>query len=117
VDAIGFSLIILLMIIFAAMLYLAKPWRPPGTKLLRWARSLVVGFSTASIVLIVLMLWGLLRHELYDVNNISENVPDLSVLLCIFVPVFIITTVGQYLSFIQLSWLYNIKDKSGSKGT
>lgn len=86
-----------------------KTLEAPKDNLQRWVRSFLTGISTTIIVISGLALIGLNQSTgncLSEVQNLR-----ISSWACIGIPVFIITTIGNYVGYGQIIWLYSIRKK------
>lgn len=87
----------------------AKPWVSPKDNFQRWVRSLLAGISTTIIVISGLALVSLNQSTGYclrDVQNLR-----ISSWACFGIPVFIITTIGNYVGYGQIIWLNSIRKR------
>jgi len=92
------------------LIFVTKPWEAPKDNLQRWVRSLLTGISTALIVISGLTLIGLIPSTgdcLNDVQNLK-----IGLWACIGIPVFAITTIGNYIGYGQIIWLHSIQKKT-----
>ena len=105
--------IFIIIVVFGMTVVFVKPAEIPKDNRQRWVRSIVMGVSTALIIIIGFFILGLKNGANDCLGGIKDLISPWMIYLGL--PAFIVTTIGYYLGYRQLYWLHSIRKKIDRK--